>query len=405
MKRIDDFLVGIALTFLAAAWGWDTFLGGISIHVFLVPIALLIVAVLLSRRERARWKRHQKAYMIELTGVMGEYHRLSSEAMAHADRQFSSLERELEDAQRIIRESVGKLSGSLTGLESQSTDQRQVLRSLIDEMLQMTGSDNSQQHEQAGLQRFFDETHSLINEFVNKMNELRTSSAGIAASFDEMQGQVARITRSLDDVADITKQTDMLALNAAIEAARAGEAGRGFAVVADEVRKLAARTGGFNAEIRAALGDILSSLQHVGVRVAEATNADMSVAEKSQGTLTSLGGELLALTDKAREHSRHITEVTERMHSLTQEGVLAMQFEDIVTQMMDRINKKGVIVGTYLHSFLSLHNDQDQADGIQRFRRRTERLLQLMVDSHSQLDSISPMNKFSASGESEIELF
>jgi methyl-accepting chemotaxis protein len=325
--------------------------------------------------------------------------------MAHADRQFSSLERELEDAQRIIRESVDKLSGSLTGLESQSTDQRQVLRSLIDEMLQMTGSDNSQQHEQAGLQRFFDETHSLINEFVNKMNELRTSSAGIAASFDEMQGQVARITRSLDDVADITKQTDMLALNAAIEAARAGEAGRGFAVVADEVRKLAARTGGFNAEIRAALGDILSSLQHVGVRVAEATNADMSVAEKSQGTLTGLGGELLALTDKAREHSRHITEVTERMHSLTQEGVLAMQFEDIVTQMMDRINKKGMIVGTYLHSFLSLHNDQDQADGIQRFRRRTERLLQLMVDSHSQLDSISPVSKLGASGESAVELF
>jgi methyl-accepting chemotaxis protein len=93
------------------------------------------------------------------------------------------------------------------------------------------------------------------------------------------------------------------------------------------------------------------------------------------------------------------------MHSLTQEGVLAMQFEDIVTQMMDRINKKGMIVGTYLHSFLSLHNDQDQADGIQRFRRRTERLLQLMVDSHSQLDSISPVSKLGASGESAVELF
>lgn len=92
-----------------------------------------------------------------------------------------------------------------------------MLSSLIDEMLQMTGSDNSREHEQAGLQRFFDETNALINEFVHKMGELKASSASIGDSFVDMQGQVARMTTALDDVSDITKQTDMLALNAAIE--------------------------------------------------------------------------------------------------------------------------------------------------------------------------------------------
>ena len=221
-----------------------------------------------------------------------------------------------------------------------------------------------------------------------------------------MQDKVARITISLDDVAGITKQTDLLALNAAIEAARAGEAGRGFAVVADEVRDLAARTGGFNIQIRQSLADIVASLKEVGARVAAASQTDMSVAEKSQATLIGLGKEMLELTETARQHSHHITEVTERMHLLTQEGVLAMQFEDIVTQMMGRISQRTLNVGEYLHAFLSLHQDKGETDGLQRFKRRTERLVALLVDSHIKVDAL----KFSAASNrpaqsSDIELF
>ena len=408
MKRIDDILLWLMVALCLGLWIAAQMTGPLSMHWFLLLAVTLAAASLFSLDQRRRWKARQQGYITELNAVMSEYNTLSTEAMAHAEMQFTSLEQEMLEAQGIIRDSVNKLSGSLTGLESQSSDQRQILRSLIDEMLQMTGSDNVEVQKQAGLQRFFDETNALIGEFVSKMDQLRSTSAGVAVSFEQIQSQAGQITNTLNDISGITKQTDLLALNAAIEAARAGEAGRGFAVVADEVRKLAARTGEFNIDIRQALGGILKSLQEVGVRVTSATNIDMSIAEQSRATLSELGEELLTLTQTARQHSDHITEVTEKMHSLTQEGVMAMQFEDIVTQMMSRISQRTLNVGEYMHAFLNLHHDQGQTDGLQRFRQRSQRLVELLVNSHVKADALrahSITKSPAGNDDGDIELF
>ena len=408
MKRLDDLLVWLTIAACTGLGLWALAGGSVSPLFFIAVATILLIAIVVSRIERGKAGARQVAYVRELQSVMDEYHVLSDQAMAHAQLQFSSLDDEMHEAQRLIRDAVDKLTGSLTGLESQSSDQRQILRSLIDEMLQVTGSDAAQADEHAGLQRFFEATNGLISEFVAKMNQLQGTSHGIAASFEEMQGQVSRITATLDNITSITKQTDLLALNAAIEAARAGEAGRGFAVVADEVRNLAARTGEFNNEIQRALSDILASLQDVGKRVSEATSIDLSIAERSQSTLQELGGEMLQLTENARRHSRNITAITERMHNLTQEGVMAMQFEDIVNQMMTRISQRSAHVGEYMHAFLNLHQDNSEKNGLQRFRARSQKLLELLANAQVRSDAIRAPNGLSAHGSkdnADIELF
>ncbi len=406
MKRLDDLLIWLAMTAAVATWLFAFVLpGGVSQHLLLLPALPLLCAVAFGRRERARWKEKQKAYMHELTQAMGEYQNLSSQAMDFAGTQFSSLGHEMSDAQNVIRESTSRLYGSLTGLESESSGQRQMLKTLIDELLAMTGGDEDGSRSHAGLQRFFDETNSLIREFVGKMQEVRASSQCVASSFSAMSSQVHLITKALNDISDITKQTDLLALNAAIEAARAGEAGRGFAVVADEVRKLAAHTGTVNAEVRQILDGILRSLEETSVRVEQASNMDMSIADRSRATLDSLGQEMQGLTATAREQSRGVTEITEKIQQLTQEGVLAMQFEDVVTQMMDRIGRKTENAGEFLQGFLDLYNDQQESDGLRRFRNRSQKLQQLLAESHARQAAVGSVSKNQAAAGDAVELF
>ena len=133
----------------------------------------------------------------------------------------------------------------------------------------------------------------------------------------------------------------------------------------------------------------------------------MSLAERSRTTLQDLGGELMTLTGKAREHSDHITAITEQMHNMTQEGVMAMQFEDIVTQMMSRISQRTIHVGEYMHAFLALQHD-NHTDGLQRFRSRSQKLVQLLVESHVKNDAMKVSNASSqphSSNDGDIELF
>lgn len=403
MKRIDILIIWLVAIITSGSWIGTQLWGISSPNVYLVASLLSIASVFCSYKGRKQWHVVQQARMSELEKMMREYQSLSDQAIGHTQNQFLTLEKDVESACQIMQSSVRKINDSFTGLVGQSSNQRQVLNALVKEVLQMTGSNSHDDREQVGLERFFAETHAIVGEFVSKLTELKNSSTQIAISFEQMQDKVMRIASSLDNVAKLTQQTDLLALNAAIEAARAGEAGRGFAVVADEVRSLASRTRNFNEEIGIMLKDIVASIQEVDAQVTQATQSDLSLAERSGDNLTHLGGELLRITDKAREHSQQITSMTEQIEELTQEGVMAVQFEDIVTQIMGRLSKKTLEISAYLHEFQDMHRDRELKDGLQRYAIRNERMKSLLSNLHK--DSKDQERIKDQSAFSDVEFF
>lgn len=62
-----------------------------------------------------------------------------------------------------------------------------------------------------------------------------------------------------------------------------------------------------------------------------------------------------------------------------------------------------LIVSHYLHAFLSLQQDQGETDGLQRFKTRSERLIELLVDSQIDLEAIGAAGSTTQS--QSVELF
>jgi len=142
---------------------------------------------------------------------------------------------ELTETAGEVTSASGQVATSSMSLSQGATDQAASLEETsasIEELAAMTRKNAENSQTAATLM-------GSVDVCVKESNGALADMVSSMASIQESSQQVAKIIKTIDEIAF---QTNILALNAAVEAARAGKAGMGFAVVADEVRNLAQRS-------------------------------------------------------------------------------------------------------------------------------------------------------------------
>ncbi len=200
---------------------------------------------------------------------------------------------ELRDGAHQVEQAASQVAQSAQSLSQGATEQASSLEETsasMEEMASMVRR-NAENAVQAA---------SLVTDVagqVNDSNAALNEMVGSMAAIRESSNKVAKIIKTIDEIAF---QTNILALNAAVEAARAGEAGMGFAVVADEVRNLAQRSA-------QAAKDTAGLIEESIMRSQEGTEKVEQVAGKIT-TITESVNKVKGIVDEVREASQQQTQ-------------------------------------------------------------------------------------------------
>ncbi|HXT72183.1 MAG TPA: methyl-accepting chemotaxis protein [Vicinamibacterales bacterium] len=216
----------------------------------------------------------------------------------------------LESGAREVASTSEQVATSSQSLSQGATEQAASLEETsasMEEMASMTRRNAENSQTAAGLMTDVDvqvrASNGALSDMVTSMSAIQESSQ-----------QVAKIIRTIDEIAF---QTNILALNAAVEAARAGEAGLGFAVVADEVRNLAQRAAQAARDTAGLIEASVKRSEAGAVKVSEVASSIAAITE-SVGRVKTLVEEVSVASRQQAQGIDQVSQAIAQMEKVTQ---------------------------------------------------------------------------------------
>lgn len=300
---------------------------------FLLPAAALVSWVTVSVSLVSRLKHYEEQAEAESgTGDSPVWSDTLAGIAEKLQTELNIIHSDIDQVNGIIRDAIGTLNTSFTSLNDQSQGQNSLINSILAD-IRNDGSSGDSDH--VGYEEFAKDTHEVLQYLVDQVVSISMESMNMANTMDDVVNEMDQVVALLTDVKSIADQTNLLALNAAIEAARAGEAGRGFAVVADEVRKLSQHSNKFGDEIKIVVSSAREHIEQAQEAIGRMASKDMNKAIESKENVEKKLDQVTRLNMSIEERVGHINGLAGEMKQNVGTAIRSLQFEDIVTQLID----------------------------------------------------------------------
>ncbi len=338
---------------------------------------------------------------------------ITQEIKEELHREVENLREEMMQIRTLVQDAIVKLTESFNGLRDQSNTQEELVSSIIEASTtpekseeegeeDETGQEKVEEHKPINIRQFVQETDEILRSFVDHILLVSRQSMEMVHRIDDLSRQMKQVVSFLKDINTIADQTNVLALNARIVAARAGESGKSFAVVADEVRKLSRDSNQFSNRI----GDVVRSSQD-NIESAKSiieimASKDMSFTIESKGRVDEMMNEVSEIDRYTTSTLEKVSTITEAINYSVGMAVMSLQFEDMVTQLTQNMDRKFTMLEKFVENMCcGCLVDPDMVP-----ERRLEIIRQQLSEQREQFDIADTKAVGQASmDEGEIELW
>ncbi|ABK46063.1 methyl-accepting chemotaxis sensory transducer [Magnetococcus marinus MC-1] len=279
----------------------------------------------------------------------------------------------------LVQDAIVKLGSSFNDLRTQTEIQTQLLHDFVHAGSKDEASKQSKDEpHHVNIIEFVGETDTILHAFVDHILLVSRQSMEMVHRVDDLADQMHKIGKILGDINGISEQTNVLALNARIVAARAGEAGRAFAVVADQVRTLSRDSSQFSGQIDSVVSESHRNINKAKQIIETMASKDMSFAIESKNRVDGMMKEIANLDKQTTQTLERVSQLSEQISHSVGIAVMSLQFEDMVTQLSQSLEKKLNMMENFMTDTLSVSiSSADQTTRQSEIRKVLERHQQI----------------------------
>lgn len=320
---------------------------------------------------------------------------LVHECRIQFENQFSRIDDEISRVQSMLSQAIGRLTESFHGMHTNIGEQKQVALAITE--------NSGDEHLTSHFDDFLSSTAATMQQIVDTIVSNSKVAMELVELTDGFSKRTEEVERILGSIGSIAKQTNLLALNAAIEAARAGEAGRGFAVVADEVRDLSQRTAQFSSEIGLVMSGLRTVVVNTETTISRMASQDMGFALESKQRVEDLVARVQSISVRRADAVIQLGKAAERVDTEVSRAVVALQFQDLVSQLIDHVGRRLAAMRETLGDVEQAVSQGCDAKLISSTHQKFE-ALSTQLDAHDETGLHSPVQQ-AAISHGDIELF
>ncbi|SCA56767.1 conserved hypothetical protein [Candidatus Terasakiella magnetica] len=243
-----------------------------------------------------------------------------------------AMSKELQKVTDLSESSVQGMTGKFIEMHSLAENQSKRMEDFAYASSKITIDE-----EEISISEAFSTLEKNLSIVVEKILQLSQHGISMSYTLQDLGTYVDEIHSYMNEIQNITKQTNFLAINAKIEAQRAGEAGRGFNVVANEVRLLSQSIDKISTSINNKMGQIFESVTKSQTSMEALTTMDMTEnllvkdrLEKISSGLMEKNASMEQLLNVSAQETHHFADNINQI-------IKDMQFQDRATQSMSTV--------------------------------------------------------------------